>query len=69
MGWIIHYRAGTDFKSAEAPTKSAALDLACALIKEGADVLFGWGPKGETVGCQEIDIHCARADAPLSQGK
>ena len=60
MGWIIHYRTGADFKFAEAPTKSAALDLACALIREGADVLFLQGPSGETVGHQEIDSYCAR---------
>ena len=61
MDWVIHYRAGTDFKSAEAPTMSSALDLACALIREGADVLFLQGPRGETVGRQEIDTHCAQA--------
>ncbi len=60
MGWIIHYRIGADFKSAAAPTKSVALDLACALIREGADVLFLQGLSGETVGHQEIDRYCAR---------
>ncbi len=67
MGWVINYRAGTDFKSAEAPTKSVALDLACALIRESADVLFVHGPKCEAVGRQEIDTHCARGKAPLNQ--
>ncbi len=61
MGWVIHYRAGADFKSADAPSKTSALDLAGALIREGADVLFLQGPKGETVGRQEIDRHCAGA--------
>ena len=61
MVWIIHYHAGGDFKSAEAPTKVGALALACALTREGADVLFLQGPNGETVGRQEIEEHCARA--------
>jgi len=49
MGWIIHYRIGADFKSADAPTKRAALDVACAFIREGADVLFLPGSSGETI--------------------
>ena len=61
MAWIVHYRTGDDFKSVDAPTKTSALDLACALIREGADVLFLQGPNGETVGRQEIEEHCARA--------
>jgi hypothetical protein len=61
VGWVIHYRAGPDFKFAEAPTRSSALDLACALIRGGADVLFLEGPLGETVGRQEIDGYCAGA--------
>jgi len=61
MVWIVHYRAGADFKSTDAPTKTSALDLACALIREGADVLFLQGPSGETVGRQEIETHCAQA--------
>ena len=61
MDWVIHYRVGSDFKSEEAPTRNSALDLACALIRGGADVLFLQGPLGETVGRQEIDGHCAEA--------
>ncbi len=57
MAWIVHYRVGADFKSADAPTKISALDLARALIREGADVLFLQGPSGETVGRQEIETH------------
>jgi len=57
MIWTVHYRAGGDFKSADAPTKVSALDLACSLIREGADVLFLQGPIGETVGWQEIETH------------
>ena len=60
MGWVIHYRTGPDFKSADAPSRTAALDLACALMREGADVLFLQGPRGETIGRQEIDTYCAR---------
>jgi hypothetical protein len=61
MAWVVHYRAAADFKSADAPTKDSALDLACALIREGADVLFLQGPSGETVGRQEIETYCTRA--------
>lgn len=60
MAWIAHYRVGADFKSMDAPTKRSALDLACALLREGADVLFVHGSSGEAIGRQEIETYCSR---------
>lgn len=62
MEWIVHYwtRPGRAIECAEAPTRDAALDLACARLHDGDDVLFVEGPKGETIGRQKIDEYCAQ---------
>jgi hypothetical protein len=60
MDWQVHYQRGDQQFRAPAADRSAAMAVACILIRDGHDVVKLESTAGETVEADDIRRLCGR---------
>jgi hypothetical protein len=60
MGWQVHYRRGDQQFRAPAADRTAAIAVACILLRDGHDEVKLASTAGETIETDEIRRLCER---------
>ena len=60
MGWEVHYQRGDQQFRAPATDRTAAIVVACILLRDGHDVVKLESAAGETIDAGEIRQLCDR---------